>query len=167
MISITTGIERRVNSFLNSSFLTKLTAAGFIKPLIKGIIAEKKQIQDLYNKTLRKFAKADKKNRPLYRAQLMQYRAMLKECNNKMKEALQEYRQEISETKGAYVTALNSLEEKVNEMMLLSYTGTVEVRWNNLEAGLNSHAAWDRYNLDGTGIKIAFLNLFGRNTMLA
>ncbi|KKU43129.1 MAG: Serine protease, subtilase family [Parcubacteria group bacterium GW2011_GWA2_46_7] len=125
---------------------------------LKGIIAEKKQIQDLYNKTLRKFAKADKKNRPLYRAQLMQYRAMLKECNNKMKEALQEYRQEISETKGAYVTALNSLEEKVNEMMLLSYTGTVEVRWNNLEAGLNSHAAWDRYNLDGTGIKIAFLD---------
>lgn len=40
----------------------------------------------------------------------------------------------------------------------LSYQGPVTIRWNNLEAGLNSQAAWDRYNLDGTGIKIAFLD---------
>jgi hypothetical protein len=38
------------------------------------------------------------------------------------------------------------------------YTGPVTVRWNNLEAGLNSKAAWYRYNLNGAGIKIAFLD---------
>jgi len=38
------------------------------------------------------------------------------------------------------------------------YPGPVTVRWNNLESGLNSKAAWDRYSLDGTGVKIAFLD---------
>lgn len=40
----------------------------------------------------------------------------------------------------------------------LSYEGTVTVRWNNLEAGLNSKAAWDRFGLDGTGVKIAIID---------
>jgi len=38
------------------------------------------------------------------------------------------------------------------------YPGPVTVRWNNLEPGLNSKAAWDGYSLDGTGVKIAFLD---------
>ena len=38
------------------------------------------------------------------------------------------------------------------------YGGPVEVRWNNLAAGLNTQAAWNNYNVDGTGIKIAFLD---------
>jgi subtilisin family serine protease len=38
------------------------------------------------------------------------------------------------------------------------YSGSVTVRWNNLEAGVNSKAAWDRYDLDGTGVTIAFLD---------
>jgi hypothetical protein len=39
-----------------------------------------------------------------------------------------------------------------------SYTGSVTVRWNNLEAGMNTKAAWDNYGLDGSGVKIAFLD---------
>jgi minor extracellular protease Epr len=39
-----------------------------------------------------------------------------------------------------------------------AYTGPVTNRWNNLAAGVNSIAAWDRYNLDGTGVKIAFID---------
>jgi len=45
-----------------------------------------------------------------------------------------------------------------DEISPLDYDGAVEVRWNNLEAGLNAKAAWDNYNLDGTGVKIAFLD---------
>ena len=40
----------------------------------------------------------------------------------------------------------------------LSYQGPVTIPWENLEAGVNSKAAWDRYNLDGTEIKVAFLD---------
>ncbi len=57
-------------------------------------------------------------------------------------------------------------EEKVNEEMDLLFSGPATVRWNNLEAGLNSKAAWDRYNLDGTGITIAFIDT-GVNYTLA
>lgn len=49
--------------------------------------------------------------------------------------------------------------KKIQESLSsLSYTGPVEVRWNNLEEGLNSKAAWDRYRLSGEGIKIAFID---------
>ena len=48
-------------------------------------------------------------------------------------------------------------EERVNEMMAPLSNGA-EVRWENLEDGMNSQAAWDNYNLDGTGIKIAILD---------
>jgi hypothetical protein len=44
------------------------------------------------------------------------------------------------------------------ELGALLYQGPVTINWNNLEAGVNSKAAWDRYNLDGSGIKIAFLD---------
>ena len=56
-------------------------------------------------------------------------------------------------------------EPATGEMGTLSYGGPVTVRWNNLEAGLNSQAAWDNYNLDGTGIKIAFTGNGGTFTM--
>jgi subtilisin family serine protease len=39
-----------------------------------------------------------------------------------------------------------------------SYGGPVEVRWNHLEAGMNSKAAWDNYDLDGSGIRIAVID---------
>jgi hypothetical protein len=52
------------------------------------------------------------------------------------------------------------------ELGALSYQGPVTIRWNNLEAGLNSKATWDRYNLDGTGIKMAFLDT-GINYLMA
>jgi hypothetical protein len=45
-----------------------------------------------------------------------------------------------------------------SELGALSYQGPVTIRWNNLEAGLNSQAAWDRYDLEGDGVKIAFLD---------
>jgi len=48
--------------------------------------------------------------------------------------------------------------EEADLIMPTAYDGNVTVRWNNLEAGMNSQAAWDNYNLDGTGIKIAFLD---------
>jgi len=125
---------------------------------LKVLIAKRNRIQQLYNETLRKFNKANKKNKPLYQAQLAQYRAMLKDYNLEMRRLLQEYRQKVKATKDAYVTAQSEWEERVNEMMILSYGGTVTIRWNNLEAGLNSKATWDRYALDGTGIKIAILD---------
>ncbi len=49
-------------------------------------------------------------------------------------------------------------EEEIDLIIPTAYDGNVTVRWNNLEAGLDTQAAWDNYNLDGTGIKIAFLD---------
>ena len=40
----------------------------------------------------------------------------------------------------------------------LLYPGPVTIPWENLAAGLNAKAAWDRYGLDGTSIKVAFLD---------
>ena len=56
-------------------------------------------------------------------------------------------------------------EMETGEIGALSYDGSVTVRWNNLEAGLNTKAAWDRYGLDGTGIKIAFIDTGVNYTM--
>ena len=67
------------------------------------------------------------------------------------KEALTEYRQGIEVAEDTYAIAQSTWREKVSEVMLLSYTGPVEIRWNHLEAGLNSKVAWDRYNLSGGG----------------
>ena len=75
-----------------------------------------------------------------------------------LKQATKEYREKIAMARNCYGVAVGEWEEKVNEMVAMSYGGPVEVRWNNLEAGLNSQAAWDNYDLDGTGIKIAFLD---------
>jgi len=36
-------------------------------------------------------------------------------------------------------------------------TGAIP-QWENLEAGSNSKAVWDRYGVDGTGIKVAFID---------
>jgi len=44
------------------------------------------------------------------------------------------------------------------DLQSLAYTGPVTVRWNNLETGMNTKAAWDRYGLDGSGVKIAFID---------
>ncbi len=41
---------------------------------------------------------------------------------------------------------------------LLSCTGAVPLRWNHLQKGINAKAAWDRYGLDGSGLKIAFVD---------
>jgi len=46
----------------------------------------------------------------------------------------------------------------LEEIGTLGYEGDVTVRWNNLSAGLNSQAAWYRYDVDGTGVKIAILD---------
>ncbi|MBL7154534.1 MAG: S8 family serine peptidase [Phycisphaerae bacterium] len=56
-------------------------------------------------------------------------------------------------------------EERVNEIMLTSYTGPADILWNNLEAGLNSQAAWNNCNLDGAGIKISFLDTAVNHTL--
>jgi hypothetical protein len=40
----------------------------------------------------------------------------------------------------------------------LSYQGPVTIPWENTSAGFNAKAAWDRYNLDGTGVKVAFID---------
>lgn len=50
------------------------------------------------------------------------------------------------------------LKEKLNEITQQSDTGQAPVEWNCLEAGLNAKAAWNRYGLDGSGIKIAFID---------
>jgi hypothetical protein len=47
----------------------------------------------------------------------------------------------------------------------LSYDGPVEIRWNNLEAGSNAKAAWDRYGLDGTGVKVAIIDTGIQHTL--
>ena len=49
-------------------------------------------------------------------------------------------------------------EVQVGAITPLGYDGDVTVRWNNLPAGINSQAAWDNYDLDGTGIKIAIID---------
>jgi len=46
-----------------------------------------------------------------------------------------------------------------------SYDGPVGIRWNNLEAGLNAKAAWDRYGLDGTGVKVAIIDTGIQHTL--
>jgi subtilisin family serine protease len=47
----------------------------------------------------------------------------------------------------------------------LSYDGPVGIRWNNLEAGSNAKAAWDRYGLDGTGVKVAIIDTGIQHTL--
>ncbi len=59
----------------------------------------------------------------------------------------------------------SAYEEKIDEIASVSYAGTVELRWNVLEAGPNAKAAWDNYDLDGTGVKIAFLDTGVNYTM--
>jgi len=56
-------------------------------------------------------------------------------------------------------------EQRVTDQMILAFDGPATVRWNNLEAGLNTQAAWNKYELDGTGIKIAFLDTGVNYTM--
>jgi hypothetical protein len=46
-----------------------------------------------------------------------------------------------------------------------SYAGPAAIRWNNLEAGLNAKAAWDRYELDGTGVKVAIIDTGIQHTL--
>ncbi|MBU4377196.1 MAG: S8 family serine peptidase [Candidatus Omnitrophica bacterium] len=125
---------------------------------LKAIAAERKRLVKLYNEAVRNFRNANKKNKPIYQAQIAQYAQLLKECRLKQKEAREEYKRKVEIAKSTYVTASGEWEEKVNEQMMLLYSGPAEVKWNNLEAGLNSQAAWDRYDLDGAGIKIAFLD---------
>ncbi len=58
-------------------------------------------------------------------------------------------------------TSANQIREQQadgGEILPLSYDGPVTVRWNNLQAGLNSQAAWNNYDLDGTGTKIAIID---------
>lgn len=52
------------------------------------------------------------------------------------------------------------------DLTVAGFTGSADVRWNNLEAGLNAKAGWDRYGLDGSGVAIAIIDT-GINYKLA
>ncbi|MDD5680250.1 MAG: S8 family serine peptidase [Candidatus Omnitrophica bacterium] len=94
------------------------------------------------------------------------YQRLISLCNARQKAALKIYMAKLDAARNVYVTALSDTEIAVNEGINLMYSGPATVRWNNLEAGLNSKAAWDRYDLDGTGIKIAIIDT-GINYMVA
>ena len=64
----------------------------------------------------------------------------------------------IPEPKRVPEEPIDKQQEPEDLIIPTAYDGNATVRWNNLEAGLNSQAAWDNYDLDGTGIKIAFLD---------
>ncbi|GAI19101.1 unnamed protein product, partial [marine sediment metagenome] len=64
----------------------------------------------------------------------------------------------IPEPKRVPEEPVGEWQEPADLIIPTAYDGNATVEWNNLQAGLNSKAAWDNYDLDGTGIKIAFLD---------
>jgi len=64
----------------------------------------------------------------------------------------------IPEPKRMQEEPVGEWEEPADFIIPTAYDGNATVRWNNLEAGLNSKAAWDNYNLDGNAVKIAILD---------
>ena len=99
-----------------------------------------------------------KKNTPEYKEALARYTELLKEYYAAFWQIIRDYYTAMQAARNVYGQALAETEERVNEEFLMSYSGSVTVQWNNLEAGLNSQAAWDNHNLDGTGIKIAIID---------
>lgn len=112
----------------------------------------------LYSRLLYQYQRSGRTNSPAYRALLAKHNELLRQHYTEFRRLLDEYHSKLNAAKDIHVQAASGWRESVDEMVALSYTGTVTVRWNNLEAGLNSKAAWDNYNLDGTGVKIAFLD---------
>jgi len=125
---------------------------------IQTSLLRQRKIIELYSRLLSYYRNRHLTRTYFYRWLLSKYQELLKRYYQDLMRAFQEYRQKLIVAREAYGQASSIWEEKVNEMVALSYRGPVTVRWNNLEAGLNSKAAWDRYGLDGTGIRIAFLD---------
>ena len=115
-----------------------------------------------YARIIGYYRRAGRTNSPGYRYFILRYSKLLRTYYEAYyrgsREALQVYRAKLVQARSVYLHAISGWEEKVNEKLAKLYDGPVEVRWNNLEAGLNAQAAWDNHNLDGTGIKIAFLD---------
>ncbi|MBU4376742.1 MAG: S8/S53 family peptidase [Candidatus Omnitrophica bacterium] len=112
-----------------------------------------------YAKLLDNYRRKGRTKTPAYYTLVAKRNKLLREYYAEFRRLLGEYRSKLSVAKDVYAQTLSGWREEVDEMVALSYTGTVTVRWNNLEAGLNSQAAWDNYNLDGTGIKIAIIDM--------
>lgn len=125
---------------------------------IREILSQKRSLIMSYFNLITQHQRMKRTNTPLYRYLLTKYNELLREYYAVLRQALAEYHRKLTEAKDIYVQLAGEWREKVDEMVALSYTGSVTVQWNNLEAGLNSKAAWDNYNLDGTGIKIAIID---------
>ncbi|MBU4487924.1 MAG: S8 family serine peptidase, partial [Candidatus Omnitrophica bacterium] len=124
---------------------------------IRNCLAKRKEIMNLYKQYLKKLKKANKMERPIYLQQLAECKVMLKECNTLRKQALEHYKESINLAKETYKLSAASWFIRASEIIASESTGATP-EWENLEAGLNAQAVWDRYGLDGTGIKIAFLD---------
>ncbi len=125
---------------------------------IREYLSKKHKLILAYLQLLEQYRRTGKINSPIYRNLLLKYHDLLKEYYAGLREALAAYHEKIMAAKTVYGQAAGAWREEVTEMVALSYSGPVTVRWNNLEAGMNSKAAWDNYNVDGTGIKIAFID---------
>lgn len=125
---------------------------------IRKYLAERQAIMKLYNSALKLYKKANKKNQQFYLGLLNKYKNMLKDCEDMHRSALQQFRESVRLANEEHKIAASLWVVKANEMMAMSYTGSVTIRWEHLTTGSNTKAAWDRYGLDGTGIKIAFLD---------
>ncbi len=56
------------------------------------------------------------------------------------------------------VDSIDEWKEKTDKIMPQGYDGNVPIYWNNLEAGVNSKAAWNNFDSNGNGIKIAIID---------
>jgi hypothetical protein len=121
-------------------------------------LAAKREIIERYARFLQYLRDNGYEDTWIYKWILSRYNELLEEYYAARRAGIQKYHEKIALAKNVYVQLASIWREKVQETMALAYTGPAEVRWNNLEAGLNAKAAWDNYNLDGTGVKIAFLD---------
>jgi len=126
---------------------------------LRELLTKRRQALILYTNLLNQYQRSGRTNSSAYRTLFKKYTELLKQYYAELRRLLDEYHSKLNTAKNIYAQVAGEWREKVNEMVALSYSGPVTVRWNNLEAGLNSKAAWDNYNLDGTGIKIAFVDV--------
>lgn len=125
----------------------------------KNYLSERKRLLTLSSEAVNSLRKAETAaERDICCAQVAQCEVMLEGCNLAYKEALEAYRNKAEMAKNCYAAASSNWEVVINEEMTLLYSGPATVRWNNLEKGINSKAAWNNYNLDGAGVKIAILD---------
>jgi hypothetical protein len=122
------------------------------------VLIPKKEILERYAKILQYLQDKGYEDTWIYKWILSRYQELLEEYYAAWRAAIEEYHEKIALARDVYVQLASECDERVKEEMEALFSGPAEVKWNNLEAGLNTKAAWDNYNLDGTGVKIAFLD---------